>query len=134
MAVTADTLRTWANLPADVPGGFLDVHIGAALRDLLHDTGAESAPTDSADWDEALHCRALASALPHLHTFSLHGAAKVARLVESLDLAFLNPDEVDAAVRRLATRYDELVARLVTALDDPDDDTQVGLPIGMEAI
>lgn len=118
-AITPADIRTFANLPSEVPEALLVEHIGIAARDLSRRTGSHTAPAGQEEhWSEALLVRALASAFPRLNAFALSGAAKVGRLEGSVEYRFLTPEEVAARVDALMARFDELVALL--SPDDPD--------------
>lgn len=126
-AITPADVRTWANLPAEVPDALLAEHIGTAARDLSRRTGLqEPAAGQEDDWTEALTVRALASAFPWLNTFALSGAAKVGRLEGAVEYRFLTPDEVAARVDELMDQFDELVARLAPAEPDNPDAVSTG--------
>lgn len=124
--ITPGQVRTYANLPSEVPEALILEHIGIATRDLISSTGEVAAPEGMAEtWAEALTVRALASVFPWLHTFALSGAAKVGRLEGSIEYQFLDPDDIEAALTRLNTRYDELVAQIAPAETNPDDPDQI---------
>lgn len=117
-AITPADIRTFANLPSEVPETLLAEHIRIAARDLPRRTGRPTAPAGQEEhWSEALTVRALASAFPWLNTFALEGAAKVGRLEGSVEYRFLTPEEVEARVDALMDRFDALVALL--SPDDP---------------
>lgn len=117
--ITPADIRTFANLPSEVPEALLAEHIGIAARDLSRRTGLqEPAAGQEEHWSEALTVRALASAFPWLNTFALSGAAKVGRLEGSVEYRFLTPEEVAERVSELTDRFDELIALLLP--DDPD--------------
>lgn len=121
--VTPAEIRAFANLPSEVPEALLSKHIGIAERDLARAAGVAVAPEGlEQEWTEALTVRALASVFPWLNTFALDGAAKVGRLEGSVEYRFLDADEVEAKVKGLMSRFEELVAKLTPA--DPADETQ----------
>lgn len=112
MATPAD-LRTYAQLPSEVPEPFLAQHLAGALRDLMRDSARSAAPEGlEAEWEEAQIVRAYASALPHLHTFTLNGAAKVERLAGAVEFRFMDGSGVSSRVVLLITRYRELLQSL----------------------
>ena len=114
--ITPDDIRTYANLPKEVPEALLSKHIGIATRDLIRATGLDAAPSGKADeWVEALTVCALANAFPWLNTFALEGAAKVGRLEGSVEYRFLDPEEVQERCEKLMARFEELVAELTPA-------------------
>lgn len=121
--VTPAKVRAFANLPSEVPEALLAEHIEIAERALASAAGVTVAPEDlEKEWTEALTVRALASVFPWLNTFALDGAAKVGRLEGSVEYRFLDADEVDAKVKGLMSRFEELVAKVTPA--DPADETQ----------
>lgn len=116
MTITPNDIRTFANLPSEVPEALLSEHIEVALRDLADATGVDVAPPGLAkQWTEALTVRALASAFPWLNTFALDGAAKVGRLEGSVEYRFLDADEVEGRVKILNARFAELVSLMAPA-------------------
>lgn len=126
--VTPDEIRAYANLPSEVPEALLSKHIGIAKRDLARATGLAGAPEgQDQEWIEALTVCALASVFPWLNTFTLDGAAKVGRLEGSVEYRFLDADEVEAKVENLNTRFEELVAEMVTVEAGDEMSDQVGL-------
>ncbi len=129
MGITPADIRVFANLPQEVPEALLTRHIEIAQRDLARATGIDAAPLGlDEQWAEALTLRALASAFPWLNTFALDGAAKVGRLEGSVDYRFLAPDEVEAKIKSLNTRFEELVS-LLTPTDPsetPPDEASLG--------
>lgn len=134
-ATTAD-LIAYTGLPCEVPVALLEAHLAIALRDLVADMGTETAPEGAEDdWDEAQIVRALASVLPHLHTFSLSGAAKAGRLVgadNAIEFRFFSPGEVRDSQDRLERRYQALLGRIRGALD-PAEGASPG-PVGLYAV
>lgn len=121
--VTPAEIRAFANLPSEVPEALLTKHIEIAERALASATGVAVAPEDlEQEWTEALTVRALASVFPWLNTFALDGAAKVGRLEGSVEYRFLDADEVEAKVKGLMSRFEELVAKVTPA--DPADEAQ----------
>lgn len=130
-------LRAYANLPSEVPDALLSRHIGIGQRELQRLSSLEIAPESGGDaWNEAVTVRALASVFPWLNTFALDGAAKVGRLEGQVEARFLTAEEVEARVKLLMGRFDELLHE-IAALDPGDaEDTgpvDVG-PITMIAI
>ncbi|MEG9884172.1 MAG: hypothetical protein V6Z86_06065 [Hyphomicrobiales bacterium] len=112
--VTIEAIRSYANLPKEVPAALLERHLGIAERDLSRATGLEAAPRGCGDlWDEALIVRVISSAFPWLNTFALNGAAKVGRLEGSIEARFLDAQEVEARVAALNARFETLVSRIV---------------------
>ncbi|KMW60784.1 hypothetical protein AIOL_000949 [Candidatus Rhodobacter oscarellae] len=98
------------------------MHIEIAERALASAAGVAVAPDGlEQEWIEALTVRALASVFPWLNTFALDGAAKVGRLEGSVEYRFLDADEVEAKVKGLMCRFEELVAKVTPA--DPADET-----------
>lgn len=121
--VTPAEIRAFANLPSEVPEALLTKHIEIAERALASSAGVTVAPEGlEQEWTEALTVRALASVFPWLNTFALDGAAKVGRLEGSVEYRFLDADEVEAKVKGLMSRFEELVAKVTPA--DPADETQ----------
>ncbi len=122
-SITPADIRVFANLPNEVPEALLNKHIGVAERDLSRLSGVSATPLGlEKEWHEALTVRALASVFPWLNTFALDGAAKVGRLEGSVEYRFLDADEVEAKVKALMSRFEELVAKVTP--DNPDDETQ----------
>ena len=123
VTVTPAEIRAFANLPSEVPEALLAKHIEIAERALASAAGVADAPEGlEQEWTEALTVRALASVFPWLNTFALDGAAKVGRLEGSVEYRFLDADEVEAKVKGLMSRFEELVAKVTPA--DPADETQ----------
>lgn len=111
--VTPAKVRAFANLPNEVPEALLAEHIEIAERALANAAGVTVAPEGlEKEWTEALTVRALASVFPWLNTFALDGAAKVGRLEGSVEYRFLDAEEVDAKVKGLMSRFEELVAKV----------------------
>ena len=127
-------MRTYANLPDEVPDAVLTVHLAVALRDLGAAVGAATCPTGGeAPWKEAHIVRTLVSVYPHLHTFVLSGAARAGRLTDApVEFRFQLPDEVDKAIARLDGRFSALAAQL-RALISTETDAAPG-PVWMGAI
>lgn len=120
--VTPADVRTFANLPSEVPEALLSEHIKIATRDLIRATGVTNAPAGKEkEWAEALTVCALASAFPWLNTFALDGAAKVGRLEGSVEYRFLDTDDVESRCEKLMTRFEELVADITPAASDDDE-------------
>ncbi len=95
--VDPDKLRIFFNLPSEIPGDFLTRHIEAACRQIRRDTGllsAEHEVMQTEEWIEAELCRAYASVLPHLHTFTMQGASKAQGLAAQLDARFMDSTEL----------------------------------------
>lgn len=133
VVVTPADVRSHANLPSEVPEALLTRHIGIATRDLTRATGLADAPVEREnEWSEALIVRALASAFPWLNTFALDGAAKVGRLEGAVEARFLTADEVEARVKDLNDRFDELVAQIIPAPEQGEDD-QITTDLGWMA-
>lgn len=123
VTVTPAEIRAFANLPSEVPEALLTKHIEIAERALASAAGVAVAPEGlEQEWTEALTVRALASVFPWLNTFALDGAAKVGRLEGSVEYRFLDADEVEAKVKGLMSRFEELVAKVTPV--DPADETQ----------
>lgn len=106
-------VRAYANLPAEVPEAYLQKHCTIAVADVMKATGLKVAPDGYAErYDEAVTVRALASALPWMHTFAMDGAAKVGRLEGTVEARFLNSDDVDRLIARLERRYSDLLGMI----------------------
>lgn len=136
MTISPQDIRTFANLPSEVPEELLSRHIAIAERDLAARMGVSVAPAGHAStWAEALTVRALASAFPWLNTFALDGAAKVGRLEGSVEYRFLDAEDVDARIKGLMDRFDTLVAEMTGAADDqPGEDGAATGPISMMSV
>lgn len=133
--ITPQDVRDFANLPSEVPNTLLQKHIAIAARDLAAIIGDDVDASHQADVSDALCNRALASAFPWLHTFSLSGAAKVGRMEGSVEYKFLDADETSAAVDDLTSRFETLAARINAAQEQQDDDGDAGFgSISMIAI
>ena len=116
-------VRAYANLPAEVPEAYLQKHCDTAKADVVRATGHESAPDGVTDlFEEAVTVRALASALPWMHTFAMDGAAKVGRLEGTVEARFLNSEDVDRLIARLGKRYTDLLGLI------PKDEALEGAP------
>ena len=119
--VTAEAIRSYANLPKEVPAALLARRLDAARRDPAGATGLEAALEGAGElWDEALTVRALAGAFPWLNTFALDGAARVGRLEGSLEARFLDAQEVEARIAALNARFDVLVGQILSRGRRPD--------------
>lgn len=104
----------------------LEKHIEIAKRDLIRATGVTvAADTQLEEWQEALIVRALSSVFPWLNTFALEGAAKVGRIEGSVEYRFLDPEEVEAKIKNLNDRFEELVAIITPAEPAQPEDDQV---------
>lgn len=114
MDATVDHLRQYAHLPSEVPTGLLEEHLAVALRDLRRDAEVGAAPEGlDGEWEEAHTVRALASVLPHLHTFTLDGSFKVARLQGTeIGMKWVEGAEASRRTRELGARYRDLIAVL----------------------
>lgn len=121
MDATIDEVRAYAGLPCEVPDALLTLHLAIAGRDLRIATGISDPVATlvglpcAIHWTEAHIVRTLSSAIPYLHTFSLSGAAKAARLIgmnADMEFRFHTTDEVKSIQDRLDARYTELLTRI----------------------
>lgn len=109
-------LRTYANLPSEVPETLLATHIAGAEAEVKRLASVGVAPVGlETVWQDAITVKALISVLPWLNTFALDGAAKVGRLEGTVEFRFLTPDDVAARITALNTRFNELLAALYAA-------------------
>ena len=128
MSITPADIRAYANLPKEVPDALLDKHSELALTELQRLTGLATAPDNlDSEWREAQTVQALASVYPWLNTFALDGAAKVGRLEGSVEARFLDADEVDARVRSLNRRFQQLVDLLKANMEQTEDAASGGI-------
>lgn len=138
MNATTDDVRAYAGLPDEVPETLLVRHLLLALRDLQFDSGVTTSPIGvEEDWKEAHIVRALSSAFPYLHTFTLSGAAKAGRLISgdaAIEFRFQTPEEVTATQARLESRYTLLLSRITSSDGQADVDITAGGPMWMGAI
>lgn len=110
--VNSCDLKRYFNLAEEVPDSFLNIQIHHACLQLYKDTGIpeKTYPINQIyEWQEAQRYLAFAYALPHLHTFTMQGAARAQGLATQLNAVFLNSTEIDARVIELKKRYRELV-------------------------
>jgi hypothetical protein len=113
--VSACQVKNYFNLASEVPENFLNRYIVQACLQLYQDTGLpeRTYPLDRLEeWHQAQCYLTLAYALPHLHTFTMQGAARAERLAAQLDVRFMDPREVIEQINLLKSRYQALVVLL----------------------
>ena len=122
--MNAQEIRDFANLPAEVPNQLIETHIGLAERRTLAELGTAALPTNNDNINDVVQLYAYISLLPFLNTFSLNGASKVARLVQSeVDMRFLDAADVNTLINTLEARASKLLATAksnTTSTDDTD--------------
>lgn len=138
LEITTDHIRTYANLPSEVPEALLSEHLGHAKRRVVRMFGRDAVPTGlEDDWRELIVVGALISVLPWLHMITLDGVSKAGRLDGEVDFRFMDAEELDELLERLRDQAEMLEADISNELSALEGNTpaNVGLgPIGMIAV
>jgi hypothetical protein len=120
--ITVADVRTYVRWPDSVPEGFLAQHLSGASRDVAAAVfgaggGADVPAGAEEDWAEAVKALAAAAAYPHVHAFTLDGAASAFRSAQAAANKphFEDGAAVARAVNRLRARAQLLIERIKAA-------------------
>ena len=135
--ITPDDIRTYANLPSEVPQSLLSEHLGHAKRQVVRTFGRDAVPTGlEGEWRELIVVGALISAFPWLNMVALSGLSKAGRLDGEVEFRFMDAGEVSALLERLRDRAKVLKADISNELSalEGDTPTHAGFHVSMMAV
>ncbi len=135
--ITVADVRTYVRWPDSVPDGFLAQHLSGAGRDVAAAVfgvvgGADVPAGAEEDWAEAVKALAAASAYPHVHAFTLDGAASAFRSAQAAANKphFEDGAAVARAVERLRRRAQTLIERIKAATSAAQPGEAVAISAG----